>query len=195
MPDDNQPPNFEFGNNAPGPDPEQPTQQQAHLPPPTAGGPNFGPPGNNHPPKKSHKGCIIAIVVALVVFLITVAIIIAAIVWGVNKARDEVDSAVRENDVEQMLKDFTTSTVPGETPAIPMPGVTEVTLDEYNQITTGMTYQQVVDIVGGPEVTCTSAFDNEICSWSGAEYSAVVLTLDAPKPDGKVTDKTQYGLN
>ena len=75
----------------------------------------------------------------------------------------------------------------------------KISLDEFNQIQTGMTYQQVVDIIGS-EGTVLSETDI-----GGAEYKTTIYTWEGfgsfgananiTIQGGKVVSKAQFGLD
>ena len=71
-----------------------------------------------------------------------------------------------------------------------------ITMEEYNAISPGMTFQEVYDIVGGPgEVTSEielSSYTSVTREWqgTGGSFSYAAVTFD----DGKVRSKHQYGL-
>lgn len=72
-----------------------------------------------------------------------------------------------------------------------------ITMEEYNAISTGMTYQEVYDIVGGPgevssELELESGYHTVTREWEGTgEYlSYAIVTFE----NGKVRSKHQSGL-
>ncbi|MDD2413993.1 MAG: DUF3862 domain-containing protein [Eubacteriaceae bacterium] len=74
---------------------------------------------------------------------------------------------------------------------------TTITLDQFNQIQTGMTYDEVTAIVGSPGVVQSEVdigdetYKTTIYSWDGASYgSSANVTIQG----GTVTSKSQYGL-
>lgn len=71
-----------------------------------------------------------------------------------------------------------------------------ITMDEYNQIQTGMTYDEVVAIVGSPgEVVSTSTvggYTVTMVSWHGDAYSGA--NANVTFSNGDVTAKAQVGL-
>ncbi len=86
-----------------------------------------------------------------------------------------------------------------ETPTTTEPETEYITIDKYNQIENGMTYEQVVKIIGC-EGKLTASADigggtSQTYSWSsrdlggGTTYGATVVFID-----GKVTGKYQIGL-
>ncbi|MGN0077119.1 MAG: DUF3862 domain-containing protein [Parafannyhessea sp.] len=72
----------------------------------------------------------------------------------------------------------------------------QITMDQYNQVQTGMTYDQVKQVMGGDgELTSdTKVADHtsQIYMWSGKSVGAnATITF----MDGKVESKAQYGLD
>lgn len=71
-----------------------------------------------------------------------------------------------------------------------------ITMDEYNQIQTGMTYDEVVAIVGSPgEVISTSTvagYTVTMVAWYGDSYSGA--NANVTFSNGEVTAKAQIGL-
>lgn len=74
----------------------------------------------------------------------------------------------------------------------------KISLDEFNQIQTGMTYQQVVDIIGS-EGTVLSETDigepqykTTIYTWEGS--GSLGANANITIQDGKVISKAQFGL-
>ena len=71
---------------------------------------------------------------------------------------------------------------------------TKITLDKFNQIQTGMTYEQVVAIIG-EEGTLSSEsaygdYSSKIYSWSNGIANATISFSN-----GKVSAKSQFGLD
>lgn len=73
-------------------------------------------------------------------------------------------------------------------------GGADISMDKYNQIETGMSYEEIVKIIGSDgEQTRTSKIGNtEISSyrWRGEKYSNIFATFK----DNKLTSKSQSGL-
>lgn len=72
----------------------------------------------------------------------------------------------------------------------------EITMDMYNQIETGMTYDEVVAIIGGEgelqSDTSVAGISSQLYSWPGSSLgSSCSITFN----DGKVSSKSQYGLD
>ena len=72
-----------------------------------------------------------------------------------------------------------------------------ITLDEYNRITIGMSYQEAVNIIGSTGELASSIdigdyeFKTDAYSWDGKEeFSSAIFTFQG----GKVSSKLQYGL-
>jgi hypothetical protein len=75
----------------------------------------------------------------------------------------------------------------------------KVTLDEYNKVQNGMTYQQVKDIFGGAENSASSSSIGDqtvdTLTWNGDGFGdTVMIQFDGAKESGKVMTKSQYGL-
>lgn len=71
----------------------------------------------------------------------------------------------------------------------------EVTLEQYNQIKDGMTYDEVLEIFGGKETTSSESeiagIKSEIKTWNGnGTFSVVTIGFT----DGEVSSKSQTGL-
>lgn len=69
-----------------------------------------------------------------------------------------------------------------------------LTLDKYNQIKNGMSYKEVVDIIGSEGTEISSSGDGkykvESYKWDGGDFKWIFVTLMG----GKVTAKTQSNL-
>lgn len=72
---------------------------------------------------------------------------------------------------------------------------TKVTLDQYNQIQTGMTYEEVKNILGGEgqlsSETEIAGMNSQIYQWNGNSLGANCMITFS---DGKVYSKAQFGL-
>ena len=71
----------------------------------------------------------------------------------------------------------------------------KVTLEQYNQIKDGMTYEEVVEIFGGKESTSSESeiagIKSEIKTWNGnGTFSVATIGFT----DGEVSSKSQTGL-
>jgi hypothetical protein len=70
-----------------------------------------------------------------------------------------------------------------------------MSLDEFNRVTTGMTYDQVVEVVGGPGEQQShfesGGFSSESYKWSGQDG---ISTAMVQFQNGKVSGKFQFGL-
>lgn len=87
-----------------------------------------------------------------------------------------------------------------DTPTTTEPETEYITMDEYNQIKNGMTYEQVVKIIGCEGKLATSSeiggSTSQTYGWSsrdlggGTTYGATIIFVD-----GKVTGKYQTGLD
>ena len=71
----------------------------------------------------------------------------------------------------------------------------EVSLEQYNQIKDGMTYEEVVEIFGGKESSSseseTAGIKSQIMMWDGnGDFSIVTIAFI----DGEVYSKSQTGL-
>jgi outer membrane protein assembly factor BamE (lipoprotein component of BamABCDE complex) len=72
----------------------------------------------------------------------------------------------------------------------------KATMDKYNQVQTGMTYDQVKDIMGGDgelqSDTKISGHTSQLYNWTGESVgSSASITFT----DGSVSSKAQYGLD
>lgn len=74
-----------------------------------------------------------------------------------------------------------------------------ISLEEFNEIETGMTYDEVCDIVGGEGTLGTSvdvgfgdAFKTEAYQWAGEGSIGAIVTITFR--GGKVMSKAQVGL-
>lgn len=74
-----------------------------------------------------------------------------------------------------------------------------ITLDEFNQIKNGMTYEQVVKIIGceGKLVTSSDIYGStsQTYAWSSKDMGGITYGASVVFVDGKVTGKTQVGLD
>ena len=71
----------------------------------------------------------------------------------------------------------------------------KVTLEQYNQVQDGMTYDEVVSIFGGKETSSSESevagIKSQIMTWNGnGTFSVVSIGFT----DGKVSSKSQTGL-
>lgn len=70
----------------------------------------------------------------------------------------------------------------------------EITLAEFDQISTGMTYEQVTTVVGSPGTVSsemnTPGMASKSYKYDGGTVSTAIVTFS----DGKVQTKTQFGL-
>ena len=71
-------------------------------------------------------------------------------------------------------------------------GDSKISLDEYNQIKNGMTYDQVVEIIGGEGELSSEAYSTKIYTWDGQGSlgANAIITFQ----NGKVVSKAQAGL-
>src|SRR5688572_32891886 len=72
-------------------------------------------------------------------------------------------------------------------PSLPPP---VVTLSEFNKVTPGMTYQQVVDAVGAKEGAKGDLTDKVIYDWTNPDGSRMTVTIQGDR----VVSKTQVDL-
>ena len=68
----------------------------------------------------------------------------------------------------------------------------KITMKEYEQIQPGMTYAEVVDIIGGEGELGSSGFNVEIYTWEGKGVAGANALITFQ--DGKVVSKAQAGL-
>ena len=76
---------------------------------------------------------------------------------------------------------------------------TKITLEEFNQIETGMTYEQVVEIIGiegtvmsESDITGNGQYKTTIYSWEGE--GTLGANANITFQGGKVISKAQFGL-
>lgn len=115
------------------------------------------------------------------------------IVLGCNcKAiQDEMEKQAKEKDRPATTSSPATSS---NTATATKKSASGLSLDKYNQIKNGMTYKQVVEIIGS-EGTETMSSGNgkykvESYKWDGEGYEYLSIVLSG----GKVTSKTQANL-
>ena len=135
-------------------------------------------PRQPQPDLKKRRGCLKPLLIGIGV--IVVLIIIASVASGGG------------DDKKSTKTDGSTTTTVKKSDA-------KVTLDEYNKVSNGMTYQQVKDIFGGAEQSAaSSSIGNQTIdtvTWSGDGFGdTVIIQFDGPKETGKVTSKSQFGL-
>lgn len=86
-----------------------------------------------------------------------------------------------------------------DTPTTTEPETEYITLDEFNKIKNGMTYEQVCKIIGCEGKLVTSSQIGESTSqsyaWSSKDMGGVTYGATVVFIDGKVTGKTQVGLD
>lgn len=86
-----------------------------------------------------------------------------------------------------------------DTPTTTEPETEYITMDEYNQIKNGMTYEQVVKIIGCEGKLATSSeiggSTSQTYGWSSRDLGGVTYGATVVFIDGKVTGKTQVGLD
>lgn len=139
-------------------------------------GPNMGPgvppvyQGPAQPPKKKGHGCLITVLILFITFVLFVVFMVMGTQTLNDSIQREVSGATSEEEY--------------------------ITLEEYNKIDTGMSYEDVQTIVGSPG-TITSQVESNgikiiIVTWYGdgvaGSNANVTFTNDA------VTGKAQIGL-
>lgn len=72
----------------------------------------------------------------------------------------------------------------------PRPSASKITREKYNQIQLGMTYEQVVEIMGDPGEEGGSADVVKVYYWTNADNSSVSVGF----ANGKVTSKSNINL-
>lgn len=89
-----------------------------------------------------------------------------------------------------------TSTNPDNSSAV---NDTKITLEEFNSIETGMTYEQVVEIIGGEgtvlsesDITGNPQYKTTIYTWDGS--GTLGANANVTFQGGKVVSKAQFGL-
>ena len=118
-------------------------------------------------------------------FWLIVVIIVIAIVGGTQTSTNntQTSSSVNESEVQTTENEKTTTKD------------VKVTLEQYNQIKDGMTYEEVVEIFGGKESTSSESeiagIKSEIKTWNGnVTFSVATIGFT----DGEVSSKSQTGL-
>lgn len=86
-----------------------------------------------------------------------------------------------------------------DTPTTTEPETEYITLDEFNKIKNGMTYEQVCKIIGCEGKLVTSSeiggSTSQTYGWSSKDMGGVTYGATVVFIDGKVTGKTQVGLD
>ena len=110
---------------------------------------------------------------------------VIAIVGGTQTSTNntQTSSSVNESEVQTTENEKTTTKD------------VKVTLEQYNQIKDGMTYEEVVEIFGGKESTSSESeiagIKSEIKTWNGnGTFSVATIGFT----DGEVSSKSQTGL-
>lgn len=118
-------------------------------------------------------------------FWLIVVIMVIAIVGGTQTSTNntQTSSSVNESEVQTTENEKTTTKD------------VKVTLEQYNQIKDGMTYEEVVEIFGGKESTSSKSeiagIKSEIKTWNGnGTFSVATIGFT----DGEVSSKSQTGL-
>jgi hypothetical protein len=118
-------------------------------------------------------------------FWLIVVIMVIAIVGGTQTSTNntQTSSSVNESEVQTTENEKTTTKD------------VKVTLEQYNQIKDGMTYEEVVEIFGGKESTSSESeiagIKSEIKTWNGnGTFSVATIGFT----DGEVSSKSQTGL-
>lgn len=118
-------------------------------------------------------------------FWLIVVIMVIAIVGGTQTSTNntQTSSSVNESEVQTTENEKTTTKD------------VKVTLEQYNQIKDGMTYEEVVEIFGGKESTSSESeiagIKSEIKTWNGnGTFSIATIGFT----DGEVSSKSQTGL-
>lgn len=118
-------------------------------------------------------------------FWLIVVIIVIAIVGETQTSTNntQTSSSVNESEVQTTENEKTTTKD------------VKVTLEQYNQIKDGMTYEEVVEIFGGKESTSSESeiagIKSEIKTWNGnGTFSVATIGFT----DGEVSSKSQTGL-
>lgn len=118
-------------------------------------------------------------------FWLIVVIMVTAIVGGTQTSTNntQTSSSVNESEVQTTENEKTTTKD------------VKVTLEQYNQIKDGMTYEEVVEIFGGKESTSSESeiagIKSEIKTWNGnGTFSVATIGFT----DGEVSSKSQTGL-
>ena len=125
-------------------------------------------------------------------FWLIIVIIIIAIIGGSQGEIGTTNTSTTENNT------VTTTEESAETDTQTTSENSEdvkVTLEQYNKIEDGMTYDEVVSIFGGKETSSSESevagIKSQIMTWNGnGNFSVVSIGFT----DGKVSSKSQTGL-
>lgn len=122
------------------------------------------------------------------------------LVKGSRHATREADiEIVEEESVEKdQPSEASPSTAPEPTPPAPPPNPPTITKAEYDQLQQGMTYEQVVGVIGGePKSTSESTVMGSVLltgTWYGGGGSASMEFAVVVFDNGKLSHKSQTGL-
>lgn len=114
-------------------------------------------------------------------FWLIIVVIIIAIVGGTQGGNgDNANASTSSNNFETLDN-------------------TKITLEEFNRIETGMTYEQVTDIIGGEgtvlseaDITGNPEYKTTIYTWEGS--GSLGANANVTFQGGKVVSKAQFGL-
>ena len=120
-------------------------------------------------------------------WLIIVVVIIAIIIGGTQGGTTNTSTEPANNTETAATEENTTSTETNQN--------VRVTLEQYNQIKNGMTYDEVVSVFGGKESTSSESevagIKSEIKTWNGnGTFSVATIGFT----NGEVSSKSQTGL-
>lgn len=115
-----------------------------------------------------------------------IIIIVIAGIGGAGASNQDTNTSTATQSTEEVSNN---TTVTSEEKDV------RVTLEQYNQVQDGMTYDEVVSIFGGKENSSSESeiagIKSEVKTWSGnGTFSVVSIGFT----DGKVSSKSQTGL-
>ena len=153
--------------------------------------------GSRLPRSSSHKNRRRNILI-LVIGLPTIALIIVLVVFLIVPKIDDWLSETVDQPPEQIYVEGKQpeSNAPTTSPTANNPPT--ITKAEYDQLEVGMSYKQVVDIIGGEPAEQTESTSTSgtilTCTWYGGESGAQQGICYVMFADGKVYQKVQEGL-
>ena len=121
-------------------------------------------------------------------FWVIIVIIIVAIVGGSQTGSTNTSTQPENEQTEQVTEENATENIETNENV-------RVTLEQYDQIEEGMSYDEVVSIFGGKETSSSESevagTKSEIMTWNGnGTFSAVTIGFI----NGEVSSKSQTGL-
>lgn len=124
---------------------------------------------------------IIAIIMGILVFVVVFASLFIILLTDYGILDDNPNELTRDTYADVIASDGT------------------ISLDEFNRIETGMTYDEVCKIIGGEGVLTSSSdfgiddeYKTELYEWTGD--GSIGANANIMFQNGKVTSKAQFGL-